>query len=227
MKDGSTVVVEGVKRTIEDVINRKKLKQSFEYECAFKGMSSSENIWLPRDDLIKRGFEKKVRRRPSLSFRTLLTLSYRSWRSTRARPRRPVSSVLSSDERLSSTWPTLDSSPSLSLTTRCAVSLEDRRSRSSSPPQHGVVLTCVPLFFFVVESELTLVPHAGRHSRRAYQLPRSRVSRGPHRGTQVIRRRSSCHRSCLSLSSPRSFADSTRRRTTASSPRAFAQRSGR
>jgi elongation factor 3 len=60
MKDGSTVVVEGVKRIIEDVINRKKLKQSFEYECAFKGLSSSENIWLPRDDLIKRGFEKKV-----------------------------------------------------------------------------------------------------------------------------------------------------------------------
>ncbi len=29
MKDGATVVVEGVKRTIEDVTNRKKLKQSF------------------------------------------------------------------------------------------------------------------------------------------------------------------------------------------------------
>lgn len=28
MKDGATVVVEGVKRTIEDVTNRKKLKQS-------------------------------------------------------------------------------------------------------------------------------------------------------------------------------------------------------
>lgn len=28
MKDGSTVVVEGVKRTIEDISNRKKLKQS-------------------------------------------------------------------------------------------------------------------------------------------------------------------------------------------------------
>ncbi|ORY75334.1 P-loop containing nucleoside triphosphate hydrolase protein [Leucosporidium creatinivorum] len=60
MKDGSTVIVEGAKRIIEDVINRKKLKQSFEYECAFVGLSSSENIWLPRDDLIRRGFEKKV-----------------------------------------------------------------------------------------------------------------------------------------------------------------------
>lgn len=36
MKDGAIVVVEGVKRTIEDVINRKKLKQSYEYgECRF------------------------------------------------------------------------------------------------------------------------------------------------------------------------------------------------
>jgi len=60
MADGATVVVEGVKRTIDDVINRKKLKQSFEYECTFKGLSSSENMWLPRDDLIKRGYEKKV-----------------------------------------------------------------------------------------------------------------------------------------------------------------------
>ncbi|KAI5475384.1 elongation factor 3 [Pseudohyphozyma bogoriensis] len=60
MKEGSTVVVEGVKRIIDDVINRKKLKQSFEYECSFKGLSSSENIWLPRDELIRRGFEKKI-----------------------------------------------------------------------------------------------------------------------------------------------------------------------
>ncbi|GAA5920236.1 hypothetical protein JCM1841_000435 [Sporobolomyces salmonicolor] len=60
MKEGSTVVVEGVKRTIDEVINRKKLKQSFEYEVSFKGLSSSENLWIPRDELIRRGFEKKV-----------------------------------------------------------------------------------------------------------------------------------------------------------------------
>ncbi|KIM49648.1 hypothetical protein M413DRAFT_60157 [Hebeloma cylindrosporum] len=60
MKDGSTVVVEGVKRIIDEIVNRKKLKQSYEYEVSLKGLSSSENIWLPRDDLIKRGFEKKV-----------------------------------------------------------------------------------------------------------------------------------------------------------------------
>ncbi|GAA5890854.1 hypothetical protein JCM8208_003074 [Rhodotorula glutinis] len=60
MKEGATVVVEGVKRTIDDITARKKLKQSFEYEVSFKGLSSSENLWLPRDELIRRGFEKKV-----------------------------------------------------------------------------------------------------------------------------------------------------------------------
>ncbi|KAH9935812.1 P-loop containing nucleoside triphosphate hydrolase protein [Amylocystis lapponica] len=60
MKDGSIVVVEGQKRLIDEIVARKKLKQSYEYEVSFKGMSSSENIWLPRDDLLKRGFEKKV-----------------------------------------------------------------------------------------------------------------------------------------------------------------------
>lgn len=60
MKDGALVVVEGQKRFIEEIVTRKKLKQSYEYEVSFKGLSSSENIWLPRDDLVKRGFEKKV-----------------------------------------------------------------------------------------------------------------------------------------------------------------------
>ncbi|TFK69645.1 hypothetical protein BDN72DRAFT_959424 [Pluteus cervinus] len=60
MKDGSLVVVEGQKRFIDEILARKKLKQSYEYEVSFKGLSSSENIWLPRDDLVKRGFEKKV-----------------------------------------------------------------------------------------------------------------------------------------------------------------------
>lgn len=60
MKDGSLIVIEGQKRFIEEITSRKKLKQSYEYEVSLKGLSSSENIWLPRDDLIKRGFEKKV-----------------------------------------------------------------------------------------------------------------------------------------------------------------------
>ncbi|KAF9557201.1 hypothetical protein CPC08DRAFT_669003 [Agrocybe pediades] len=60
MKEGANIVIEGRKCIIDEIVNRKKLKQSYEYEVSLKGLSSSENIWLPRDDLIKRGFEKKV-----------------------------------------------------------------------------------------------------------------------------------------------------------------------
>jgi len=60
MKEGANMVVEGQKRIIDEIITRKKLKQSYEYEVSFKGLSSSENIWVPRDELVKRGFEKKV-----------------------------------------------------------------------------------------------------------------------------------------------------------------------
>jgi elongation factor 3 len=60
MAEGAVVVVEGQKRTIDELVGRKKEKQSYQYEVSFKGMSSSENIWLSRDELIKRGFEKKV-----------------------------------------------------------------------------------------------------------------------------------------------------------------------
>ena len=63
MKDGSLIVIEGQKRIIDKILTRKKLKQSYEYEVSLKGLSSSENIWLPHDDLIKCGFEK-VRLRP-------------------------------------------------------------------------------------------------------------------------------------------------------------------
>jgi elongation factor 3 len=60
MKEGANIVIEGKKCIIEEIVARKKLKQSYEYEVTLKGLSSSENVWLPRDDLIKRGFEKKV-----------------------------------------------------------------------------------------------------------------------------------------------------------------------
>lgn len=60
MKEGATVVIEGAKRIIDELVGRKKLKQSYEYEISFKGMSSTENIWMSRDELITRGFEKKV-----------------------------------------------------------------------------------------------------------------------------------------------------------------------
>ena len=58
MKDGSLIVIEGQKRILDEILTRKKLKQSYEFEISLKGVASSENIWLPCDDLIKRGFEK-------------------------------------------------------------------------------------------------------------------------------------------------------------------------
>ncbi|CAO1624533.1 unnamed protein product [Parajaminaea phylloscopi] len=61
MKNGAIYVDEaGVKRIIDELVGRKKLKNSFQYEVSFKNFSSADNIWLSRDDLIKRGFEKKV-----------------------------------------------------------------------------------------------------------------------------------------------------------------------
>ena len=60
MKNGSIYEHEGVKRVIEDIVGRKKLKNSFQYEVSFKNMSSADNLWLSRDELIRRGFEKKI-----------------------------------------------------------------------------------------------------------------------------------------------------------------------
>ena len=60
MAEGAVVVKEGVKRFIDELVARKKLKQSYEYEVSFKGLSSAENMWMSRDELISRGFEKKV-----------------------------------------------------------------------------------------------------------------------------------------------------------------------
>lgn len=61
MKNGSIFVDEsGVKRVIDELVARKKLKNSFQYEISFKNFSSADNVWMSRDELIKRGFEKKV-----------------------------------------------------------------------------------------------------------------------------------------------------------------------
>jgi len=60
MKHGAIYEHEGVKRIIEDIVGRKKLKNSFQYEVSFKNMSSADNLWLSRDELMRRGFEKKI-----------------------------------------------------------------------------------------------------------------------------------------------------------------------
>lgn len=47
MKQGEKVVVEGQTRLIDEIVARKKLKQSYEYEVSFKAMSSSEKCVHP------------------------------------------------------------------------------------------------------------------------------------------------------------------------------------
>ncbi|GAC98197.1 hypothetical protein PHSY_005786 [Pseudozyma hubeiensis SY62] len=59
-KQGEVFVVEGVKRLFDEIVGRKKLKNSFQYEVSFKNMSSADNQWIPRDDLINRGLERAV-----------------------------------------------------------------------------------------------------------------------------------------------------------------------
>lgn len=117
MKDGSLVIVEGQKRFIDEISSRKKLKQSYEYEVSFKGLSSTENIWLPRDELIKRGFEK-VSHFDCIYVMMNTDSYYRKFlRLTRVKPNVWVSCVPLFVEKLRSISPTLVSSLSSSPTT--------------------------------------------------------------------------------------------------------------
>ncbi|KAG2223334.1 hypothetical protein INT45_008991 [Circinella minor] len=53
-------VIEGEKRIVEDIVGRRKLKQSYEYEVSWKGKSSVENTWISRQRLETMGFGKKI-----------------------------------------------------------------------------------------------------------------------------------------------------------------------
>ena len=119
MKDGSLIVIEGQKRIIDEILTRKKLKQSYEYEVSLKGLSSSENIWLPRDDLLKRGFEKVRSIRLLYGYILLIafTIIRKSSKWILAKLSVLVFSVPLFDVKLRSTLLTLVSSPSLSHTT--------------------------------------------------------------------------------------------------------------
>ena len=46
MKDDSLIVIEDQKRILDEILTRKKLKQSYEYEVLLKGQSFFENIWF-------------------------------------------------------------------------------------------------------------------------------------------------------------------------------------
>lgn len=58
MEDGAIYIVDGQKRRIKEILSRKKLKQSYEYLVSFENLSSSESVYISREELIKRGFEK-------------------------------------------------------------------------------------------------------------------------------------------------------------------------
>lgn len=52
------VVYEGEKYQIENLIGRRKLKKSYEYEVKWVGKSYDDNTWIPRDQLEQWGFKK-------------------------------------------------------------------------------------------------------------------------------------------------------------------------
>ena len=48
----------GIKRRIESVVGRAKLKKSFQYEIKWVGMAEKHNSWIPRERLEEWGFSK-------------------------------------------------------------------------------------------------------------------------------------------------------------------------
>ncbi|KAG2186501.1 hypothetical protein INT44_002723 [Umbelopsis vinacea] len=53
-------IIDGEKRVVEELVGRRKLKQSYEYEVSWVGKSSVENTWMPRQKLEEMGFGKKI-----------------------------------------------------------------------------------------------------------------------------------------------------------------------
>lgn len=53
-------VINGAKVVVEQVLVRRKLRSSYEYEVSFVGQPADKNKWLPRDVLVAAGFEKLV-----------------------------------------------------------------------------------------------------------------------------------------------------------------------
>jgi elongation factor 3 len=43
-------------------MGRQKLKKSFQYEIKWQGLDHKFNTWIPRDDLLEKGFQKIVSR---------------------------------------------------------------------------------------------------------------------------------------------------------------------
>ncbi|KAK0195373.1 P-loop containing nucleoside triphosphate hydrolase protein [Armillaria mellea] len=58
--DTEWVGKDGSKRKLELIMGRQKLKKSFQYEIKWRGLDHRYNTWVPRDDLINKGFTKLV-----------------------------------------------------------------------------------------------------------------------------------------------------------------------
>ncbi|EIW83146.1 hypothetical protein CONPUDRAFT_81207 [Coniophora puteana RWD-64-598 SS2] len=50
----------GTKRKVELIMGRQKLKKSFQYEIKWRGLDHRFNTWVPRDQLLEKGFTKLV-----------------------------------------------------------------------------------------------------------------------------------------------------------------------
>eukprot|EP00798_Chlamydomonas_sp_ICE-L_P021666 gene21666-28683_t len=56
----AVIVIDGVKRVVEKVCGRRKLKSSYEYEVQWLNCHPDENSWIPRDELEDMGFAKMI-----------------------------------------------------------------------------------------------------------------------------------------------------------------------
>jgi len=54
------IVHDGVKKVVEKIVGRRKLKQSYEYEVQWVGLHPDKNSWLSRNELENLGFMKLV-----------------------------------------------------------------------------------------------------------------------------------------------------------------------
>jgi elongation factor 3 len=50
----------GTKRKLEMIMGRQKLKKSLQYEIKWRGLDHKFNTWVPRDQLIEKGYTKLV-----------------------------------------------------------------------------------------------------------------------------------------------------------------------
>mmetsp|Transcript_8676 Transcript_8676/g.14957 ORF Transcript_8676/g.14957 Transcript_8676/m.14957 type:complete len:1045 (+) Transcript_8676:228-3362(+) len=59
-KMAQVIMFQGTKRVVDQILGRRKLKNSYEYEVSWVGLGIEENCWVPREKLEDMGFEKLV-----------------------------------------------------------------------------------------------------------------------------------------------------------------------